>query len=349
MSYLYVFLLSIFISIFISFSVYFLFKKYKILDNPKKYNINRKPVPYPIGICFFLSFFIIICILFGISNLDSKHIGIIVALGLLTIFNFIDDRKSIKVFYRLIMQICICFILIYSNIKIDFINIPFIGTVYLDNFTIYNIPIIIYIASIIWFMFFMNAINWFDGISGLVNSVSIASFLVLLLLVYVLSLNINISIKELNNLNHIGILSVIGLGITIILLFFDFPYKIPKALLGDSGSMSIGLFIGILSILSGSKMATTFIVLAIPLIDSILVILHRIQNKKNPFKGDYNHFHHDLLKSGYKKSYIIILFSLISFILGVLAIYLNSIGKLIMIVIIFISIYKIKFSIAKKR
>jgi UDP-N-acetylmuramyl pentapeptide phosphotransferase/UDP-N-acetylglucosamine-1-phosphate transferase len=58
------YLLSIFItSVFLSLAFILIFKrlfyKFGVLDNPKKYRKNRAPIPYAMGIIFFIVFFIV--------------------------------------------------------------------------------------------------------------------------------------------------------------------------------------------------------------------------------------------------------------------------------------------------
>jgi UDP-N-acetylmuramyl pentapeptide phosphotransferase/UDP-N-acetylglucosamine-1-phosphate transferase len=53
------FIVSIIFSLIITIFITKIFYKLKILDNPKKYNKKRKPVPYSTGIIFFICFFIL--------------------------------------------------------------------------------------------------------------------------------------------------------------------------------------------------------------------------------------------------------------------------------------------------
>ncbi len=66
--------------------------------------------------------------------------------------------------------------------------------------------------------------------------------------------------------------------------------------MGDSGSLTLGFVISVLSILSLqyiSPVAVLFIV-AVPLLDTFIVMTRRIQRGQSPFKADKNHLHHFL-------------------------------------------------------
>ena len=70
--------------------------------------------------------------------------------------------------------------------------------------------------------------------------------------------------------------------------------------MGDTGAMFFGLMLGVLTIYTGGKVATAFLVLGVPLIDSVIVGFRRISRGRSPFKGNMQneHLHHRLLKKG---------------------------------------------------
>jgi UDP-GlcNAc:undecaprenyl-phosphate/decaprenyl-phosphate GlcNAc-1-phosphate transferase len=71
-------------------------------------------------------------------------------------------------------------------------------------------------------------------------------------------------------------------------------------------------------------------VLGVPTFDAIFTILRRIHAGKSPFWGDRGHLHHKLLDVlGWSKQKIAIFYWSSSLVLGVLSLYLNSLGKLI--------------------
>jgi UDP-N-acetylmuramyl pentapeptide phosphotransferase/UDP-N-acetylglucosamine-1-phosphate transferase len=88
--------------------------------------------------------------------------------------------------------------------------------------------------------------------------------------------------------------------------------KDAKIIMGDTGSLTLGLFVAILCIefieinaksfnpiLKPSFVPVfSFTILIIPLFDTLRVFIVRIWNKKSPFHGDRNHIHHFLVDSG---------------------------------------------------
>ena len=95
-----------------------------------------------------------------------------------------------------------------------------------------------------------------------------------------------------------------------------------------AGSLA-GYFLSILAILSGAKVATTLMVLAIPTADGIFTIARRIIAGKSPFWGDRGHLHHKLMDNyGWGKRRIAIFYILSSAALGLLSLYLSTTGKI---------------------
>ena len=81
-------------------------------------------------------------------------------------------------------------------------------------------------------------------------------------------------------------------------LFWNFyPAKI---FLGESGSVWIGFILGVLSIIGGSKIATAFLIMGIPILDVIWIIFRRwLWEKKSPFTNpDRKHLHFRLMDLG---------------------------------------------------
>lgn len=55
-----------------------------------------------------------------------------------------------------------------------------------------------------------------------------------------------------------------------------------KIILGDTGSQTLGFLLAVMAIFSGAKIATTLLVLILPILDFFMVILRRLVIEKNP-------------------------------------------------------------------
>jgi UDP-GlcNAc:undecaprenyl-phosphate GlcNAc-1-phosphate transferase len=101
-----------------------------------------------------------------------------------------------------------------------------------------------------------------------------------------------------------------------------------------AGSIA-GFLLAILSMLSGAKVATVLMVLALPTADAIFTIIRRIRAGKSPFYGDRGHLHHKLLDEyGWGRRRIAFFYWLITAIMGLLALILPTWGKIAAIAIV---------------
>ena len=152
-----------------------------------------------------------------------------------------------------------------------------------------------------------NAFNLIDGINGLAIGVIIIWFVS-----YLVIFDYQFSIIDDSN-------SQIFFGIIILNLFFIFVWNVNGSyFLGDSGSLFLSYLFGMIiiktindnysmqliinSFVSAEQILILFL---IPFLDMLRVMLSRITNKKNPFSGDRNHFHHYILNFVSNKKYVI--------------------------------------------
>jgi UDP-GlcNAc:undecaprenyl-phosphate GlcNAc-1-phosphate transferase len=122
-----------------------------------------------------------------------------------------------------------------------------------------------------------------------------------------------------------AMLSIIALGAVVGFLPFNFGRA--KAFLGDTGSVFLGFLIGVIAIISGGKVATAFLVLAIPFLDAVIVFGSRLLHQQSPFQADKTHLHHRLLALGFKQWQIVGLFYVVTLAFGLIALNTQTLGK----------------------
>ncbi len=327
-------------------------KKYAILDRPHLYKTEkwRAPVPYGIGISIIITLLLIspmIPYFFEIPTwLEHKlHIVLILA-AIIGIVSFMDDldtigksRWSVPPMVRLIMQIGVGLVIGVTSIKISYISNIFGGVTSLNDYffqiplgqnlyTIYYIPLLL---TVLWYVLVFNSINFSDGIPWLTWGFSLISFIILASLAIKLYLTDTSEASQENSQFILIILSIL-IPVTFLVTRLDIRRL---GIMGDSGTIILAFFIATLAIIAWGKIATAMSVIGIYLIDFVYVISLRIYKGKNPMKWDQtNHLHFRLLELGLSHASIrnIIYFLTLSF--WVAAIFLDTIGKIILFVII---------------
>jgi UDP-GlcNAc:undecaprenyl-phosphate GlcNAc-1-phosphate transferase len=301
-----------------------LFPRIGLLDFPERYGLTRARLPYPIGLTTALLLGVAI-LLFGnpLTVPPTFLFGVILVLAIACLF---DDRLGLPSWLRLILQIVLFLGLFLSGTRIYTLQNPLEadGILSLDTWLMsigpfLRVPVWSGIVTIGWLLLTTNAMNWIDGVTGQVSVLSIISFVTL----GFLSLSPTVAQPE------VAMLCFILAGISVGSLFVTFPT--PRGILGDTGAMTLGLLIGVLAMSSGGKVATAFLVLGVPLTDSLFVILRRISKAKSPFQGDSvsEHLHHRLLQKGWGQREVIALTGALSIGFGGSALFFQTTGKLI--------------------
>ena len=295
-----------------------LFPRWGLLDFPERYGLTRARLPYPTGVLSILTFCIILTL---IEPFNTEMMGLLGAVFLLGTFCFIDDRTPLPATLRFGVQAAVAVLLVLCGIRIDAVTnlIPFWlpgETLLLNEGWLLAFSVGF---TVLWILLTVNALNWFDGIPGQVSVISTLGFLTIGLL----SLSDRVGQPEL------ALVAFVLAGISFAGLLFDLPP--PRVLMGDTGAMFFGLMIGILTIYSGGKVATAFLVLGVPLIDLVFVILRRLRRGQSPLKGNATdqHLHHRLLKKGWEPWQIILLTAVIGSGFGITALFLDTPGKII--------------------
>jgi UDP-GlcNAc:undecaprenyl-phosphate GlcNAc-1-phosphate transferase len=231
---------------------------------------------------------------------DQQVRGICIAATVVCLLGIIDDKWGLDAITKLAGQTLAAAILV--NFGVQLLWLPINGVTMLPTSLGQLITIVIILVTI-------NAVNFIDGLDGLAAGIvaiaagSFFAFAYLLSVVY--------------NFDRAGapsLITAIMLGACLgFLPHNSFPARI---FMGDSGSMVLGLLLGVAAItltgqidanaIASSNFAPTlvplllpFAVLAIPLIDLSLAIIRRVRAGHSPFAPDKRHLHHRLLNRGH--------------------------------------------------
>jgi len=338
-------ILSAFIlSLVVTFLVRKLAIKLNIVDLPnKERKIHKSPVALMGGLALFISFTIVFVYYSFFTDLIIRDfiltkyvIGIILGSLVLIIGGILDDRYDIKPKYQIFFPIVATLIIIFSGIGIDHIRNPFGGIIRFDQWEFelfslkgipYKITILADLFTLIWIMGMMYTTKLLDGLDGLVSGVTvIGSFIVF-------AIAISDNVMQYNT----GLLALILAGV--FLGFLVFNWHPAKIFLGEGGSLLAGFMLGILAIISGSKVATTLLIMGIPILDVIWIIFRRLKEGKNPFRfADRKHLHFRLLDVGLSHRQAVVFLYVLTALFGSLAIFLQTFGKLIALIFVIVII-----------
>lgn len=324
-------------------------KKLGIIDDPKKNKhikvIHKYPVPRGGGIALFVGI-LISSLMF--LQLDKHLIGILLGASLIVLLGFLDDKYDLSPYSRLFFQFIAASLPIIAGIGIAFITNPLNGIIDLSHPQI-NLFLLgqqrsLWIVSagfgLLWLVTLMNFIN--IGASGLDGQLS-GTVVIAATTIMLLSLRFSADITQWPVIS----LSAITMGAYLgFLPWHIYPQKIMP---GFGGSTLAGFMLGILAILSTTKVGALLVVLAVPLVDTGFSVVRRVLSGKSPFWGDRGHLHHKLLDIGWSKPKVASFYWIITATLGAVALNLNASYKFYTIVGVTIFIGGLLLWLTQKR
>ncbi|NCB48971.1 MAG: undecaprenyl/decaprenyl-phosphate alpha-N-acetylglucosaminyl 1-phosphate transferase [Clostridia bacterium] len=262
----------------ISAIVSFLLVKYKhvirILDEPNARSHHKVVIPRSGGIAIFSAF------VTGVFSLDISHdYWFLAPLFIIFVLGLYDDIKGISSKKKLLVTFFSSMLLFFLGFDLERYG-HFFGHEVIFPLWISCLFFSIACAG------FINAVNLIDGLDGL------ASFIALIILSAFAYLGLKWDDVFLFNMAVLLGVSILG--------FLVFNWHPAKIFMGDSGSLSLGFIIVLLCVYAIKQHYITavsvLLLAALPILDTLIVMVRRVVNKQNPFKADKTHIHHIILK-----------------------------------------------------
>lgn len=178
--------------------------------------------------------------------------------------------------------------------------------------------------SVFAYIVIVNAYNLIDGVDGLASGVGAIASFIFAWFFYSQGSFVMASLA----------LSLCGA----LLGFLIFNFSPAKIFMGDSGSLTIGLFMSILAVRLiefplplihpehklVSKPNLALAILAYPLVDTLRVFIYRALKGQSPFTADRNHYHHRFQRAGFSDKQTVLAIYLYSIIMPLLTIALEK-------------------------
>jgi UDP-GlcNAc:undecaprenyl-phosphate/decaprenyl-phosphate GlcNAc-1-phosphate transferase len=246
------------------------------------------------------------------DQFDAVHrlVGLLFGSLLIVGVGIWDDVMQMRPRNKLVAQIVVASISMLYGFVIPGITIPFDhnpGTNWIDFPLWIGVPV-----TLLWYVGMMNAINFLDGLDGLLAGVATISSLFLFVIALVHG-------------NPVVALVVIALA-GAALGFLPYNFNPARIILGDSGSLFIGYVFATVSVIGASKtaiaigIAVPLLVLALPVLDTAAAIVRRASSGKRITEADRGHFHHQLIfRFGLNVRQAVLLLYAVCFVLGAVA------------------------------
>lgn len=295
--------------------------RFGIVDRPgDARKVHARAVPLLGGLAIFLA--VAGVILYVLSDARSiltggeittvHYAGFLFGGLVLMVGGFVDDRFNLPAKAAIVAPVLAAATAIAFGIEVDKLTNPFGGVIALAP---WQSDVIVFV----WLMTVMYTTKFLDGLDGLATGVSSIGALMVMFL----------ALTAAYFQPDVAVLAGVCLGAMLGFLVFNFnPASI---FLGEGGSTFVGFVLGTLAVISGGKLATALLVIAIPMMDVVWIIVRRFRagGVRQVFKGDRKHLHHRLLDRGWSQRRIVLAYYLVATAFGLSTLFLQSKQKLI--------------------
>jgi len=298
--------------------------RFHIIDEPSSPRKKHlKGIPLGGGAAIFLSFFTLLFITefaTGFFTMGAIERSQLIALGLggivLMGMGFLDDKYDLPPKIAIWGPVAASLIAAFFGIGFEKVTNPLGGILLIDAW-------MSSLITFMWLLVMMYTTKLLDGLDGLASGVTVIGTTTIAFL----ALSSTFYQPDVALMSFIATAAILGF------LVWNLP---PASIfLGDGGSVFLGYLLGALAIISGSKVMTALLVMAVPLLDVIFVIAQRYYKKQSVVVGDRAHLHHKLVDSGWSTRQVLLLYYCVALAFGLLTLVLESWQKLIAILLLF--------------
>jgi len=254
--------------------------KWRIVDQPGERKVHSIPIPRIGGVAMAIGVLVSALIVIPLEPSDRYFL---IAAGVLAVFGALDDRFDLDYRIKLAGQLIAAAIVVLG------------GDVQIHALTLDDRVLLPEWVSVPLTLFFVigitNAINLADGLDGLAGGTTFLCLCALAMLAY-----------SGGQVSSAALALAFAGAVLGFLRFNTYPASI---FMGDAGSQLLGFAVGVLSLRatqSGNSVvsaATPILLLALPILDTLSVMVQRVSEGRSPFSADKNHIHHKLLALGF--------------------------------------------------
>lgn len=256
----------------------------RIIDRPNQRSSHVRPLPRSGGVSIVITFLLgmVFIITQGDITLISKQYmwGFVISAMLIAGISLIDDIYNKSAQFKLFTHFIAVVIVLASGIVIDHLALPALGYISLGVWG--------YVISFIWILGLTNAVNFMDGIDGLVAGCAVIASLFFMV----------ISFYQGSSFVYVTCYTILAGALGFLFLNFH-PAKI---FLGDVGSAFIGFTFATLAIIAARYDASHTSFLVMPLLmfniifDTVFTLIRRAFRGENILQAHRDHLYQLLVR-----------------------------------------------------
>ncbi len=261
-----------------------------LVDHPAARKIHSRPLPLVGGIAMVISATFSFLLFIPLEGLRGYFIG----MAILLLIGFLDDYSEIGHREKFLAQVLATSILMYlSRIYLqNFGDLLGIGDIVLpaNTFIVWGVTVFCVVGV-------TNAVNLIDGLDGLAGGFSFVAFLTFA------------ALASLAGNTPVMLLCLALLGA--VMGFLRFNWVEATIFMGDAGSLCLGFSLALVALVltqgdaAQVRPVVPLLVLAVPVVDTLTVMIKRILRGQSPFKSDRYHLHHIFIRYGMPRGWAV--------------------------------------------
>lgn len=302
-----------------SMGVLALSRRYKLAPQLRERDVHTTPTPRLGGVAMFIGIIGALAFaatqpsLSGVFENRAQLWGLLIGCALIAVVGVLDDLFDLDWMVKLGAQIVAAGVLAWNGAQI--VSLPFGNTLIVGSPTV-NFALTVFLMALV-----MNAVNFIDGLDGLVAGVAIIANLAFFIYTQLLTAQTGADAS----ITLSALIAAVLVGVCV--GFLPFNWHRARMFMGDTGALLIGLLMAASAVsvtgrlnpaqLDQKLVLASYIpiilpiaVLAVPLADFTLAVFRRLRAGKSPFEADRKHLHHRLLDIGHSPVQAVTIFYL---------------------------------------
>ncbi|MFP7760803.1 MraY family glycosyltransferase [Marisediminicola sp. LYQ134] len=291
---------------------------YRLYPKIRERDVHTRPTPRLGGVAMFLGIVTAFWVASQLRQFDlifsdpGPVIAILIAAFMIVLIGVADDVWDLDWLTKLAGQLVAAGILVSQGVQL--VTLPIEGVLIVP-------PLLGLGLTVIAVVLVMNAVNFIDGLDGLVAGVVLIANAVFFVYSYILNTSLQ---TQSEYFNLASLISAVLIGACV--GFLPLNWHPAKMFMGDAGALLVGLLMAASAvavtgqidtgiITSGRQLLPAFLpillplaVLVVPLLDFALAVSRRVSAGKSPFSADRKHLHHRLLDMGHSHFHAVLIF-----------------------------------------
>jgi len=275
------------------------------VPSDERWHAEATPTFGGVGIFAGFAAGVLVALATGVIEWSSELGGILAGVTIVFVAGLVDDLRHLSPIAKLAAQITAAVVVLASGLDVEIVGND----------------VLAWAIGLLWLVGITNAFNLLDNMDGLAATLAIVSCAYFAV----------DALTEHENETVLALALALGLACAGFLPFNLRPRRGAAVFMGDSGSLVIGFGLASLALaaswtVAGTTVATVLLpllVLAIPILDTTLVTIARLVEKRPVTQGGRDHTSHRLVYYGLSESKAVLLLAIVASAIGATALAYN--------------------------